>query len=263
MPWGPLYTDLPLITLPAGRSARVVDENAWTTLITNLGTWPADVNAGAHNLSNIGALAWKTGGGSLSGDTTIITGVAASGVSVRQTSGGGNLFLGWDNSRLVGRIGVYDTPTTAWKTLEIVGATKETLRLKNPLADDYLFAGWDQSGVRSFIGSFSTVNGWRPVRVAGIDGGALEVCNSSQDGVAFIGYHAASDSARLGSFNATWRPLIINEGGGLVQIGQSAWNGGHLVMGVYHFWVDGSGRLRIKSSAPASDTDGSVVGTQS
>lgn len=31
----------------------------------------------------------------------------------------------------------------------------------------------------------------------------------------------------------------------------------------YHLWVDNSGRLRIKSSAPTSDTDGTVVGTQS
>lgn len=43
----------------------------------------------------------------------------------------------------------------------------------------------------------------------------------------------------------------------------SAWNGDHLVMGSYHFWVDGSDRLRVKSSAPTSDTDGTIVGTQS
>jgi hypothetical protein len=27
-------------------------------------------------------------------------------------------------------------------------------------------------------------------------------------------------------------------------------------------WVDSTGRLRIKTSAPTSDTDGTVVGTQ-
>ena len=32
--------------------------------------------------------------------------------------------------------------------------------------------------------------------------------------------------------------------------------------GTYALWVDSSGRLRIKSSAPSSDTDGTVVGTQ-
>lgn len=42
----------------------------------------------------------------------------------------------------------------------------------------------------------------------------------------------------------------------------SVWNGSHLVMGAYHLWVTSTGVLRIKSSAPTSDTDGTVVGTQ-
>lgn len=42
----------------------------------------------------------------------------------------------------------------------------------------------------------------------------------------------------------------------------SAWNGNHPVMGSYHLWIDSSGRLRVKSSKPTSDTDGTVVGTQ-
>jgi hypothetical protein len=41
-----------------------------------------------------------------------------------------------------------------------------------------------------------------------------------------------------------------------------AWNASRFVMGAYNFWVDGSGRLRIKSGVPTSDTDGTVVGTQ-
>jgi len=43
----------------------------------------------------------------------------------------------------------------------------------------------------------------------------------------------------------------------------SAWNGQHLVMGTYHFWVDGSGRLLVKNGAPTSINDGSIVGLQS
>lgn len=31
----------------------------------------------------------------------------------------------------------------------------------------------------------------------------------------------------------------------------------------YYLWIDSTGDLRIKSSAPASDTDGTVAGTQS
>ena len=33
--------------------------------------------------------------------------------------------------------------------------------------------------------------------------------------------------------------------------------------GKYHLWVDATGDLRIKSSAPGNDTDGAIVGTQS
>jgi len=36
-----------------------------------------------------------------------------------------------------------------------------------------------------------------------------------------------------------------------------------LTLGSYHIWVDSTGDLRIKSSAPTSDTDGVVVGSQS
>lgn len=40
------------------------------------------------------------------------------------------------------------------------------------------------------------------------------------------------------------------------------WNGGHLEMRGFRLWIDGAGRLRIKSGAPTSDGDGTVVGTQ-
>jgi len=41
-----------------------------------------------------------------------------------------------------------------------------------------------------------------------------------------------------------------------------AWNSGHIILGAYHLWIDSTGNLRIKSGAPTSDTDGTVVGTQ-
>jgi hypothetical protein len=43
----------------------------------------------------------------------------------------------------------------------------------------------------------------------------------------------------------------------------STWNGPHPILGGNHLWVDATGDLRIKSSAPTSDLDGSVVGAQS
>lgn len=46
-------------------------------------------------------------------------------------------------------------------------------------------------------------------------------------------------------------------------IGSGAWDGPHIIMGASHIWIDSTGDLRIKSSAPTGDTDGTVVGTQS
>ena len=44
---------------------------------------------------------------------------------------------------------------------------------------------------------------------------------------------------------------------------QSSWNFQPLKLGNYALWVDSSGRLRIKNGTPTSETDGTIVGTQS
>ncbi len=47
---------------------------------------------------------------------------------------------------------------------------------------------------------------------------------------------------------------------------QGTFDGGHLVMGNYHLWVDAQGRLRMKNGAPTpitGDNEGTVVGSQS
>lgn len=49
---------------------------------------------------------------------------------------------------------------------------------------------------------------------------------------------------------------------GTLKTTSSAWNTAHFTMGTYEMWIDSSGRLRIKNGAPTSDTDGTVVGTQ-
>jgi hypothetical protein len=59
------------------------------------------------------------------------------------------------------------------------------------------------------------------------------------------------------------REMQINPRGGTVQVSTGVWNTGPMRMGTFYLWVDSSGRLRIKSGAPTSDTDGTVVGTQS
>lgn len=35
-----------------------------------------------------------------------------------------------------------------------------------------------------------------------------------------------------------------------------------LILGANYLWLDASSRLRVKTSAPTSDTDGTIVGTQ-
>lgn len=49
--------------------------------------------------------------------------------------------------------------------------------------------------------------------------------------------------------------------GGILSDG--VWNNKPLILGTYYLWVDATGDLRIKSSAPANDTDGTVIGSQS
>jgi len=64
---------------------------------------------------------------------------------------------------------------------------------------------------------------------------------------------------------------IINDAGELqltppsgyaVRVGDGVWNGRPLRLGASYLWVDATGALRIKNGAPTSDTDGTVVGTQ-
>ena len=63
----------------------------------------------------------------------------------------------------------------------------------------------------------------------------------------------------LGAPNGANVAYTTNDG---FHINGSAWNGRHFTMGNYHLWIDASARLRISAGAPASDTAGVVVGTQ-
>jgi hypothetical protein len=57
--------------------------------------------------------------------------------------------------------------------------------------------------------------------------------------------------------------LLTVAAGDSFQVADGTWNGGRLLLGNYHIWVDASGDLRIKNGAPGSDGDGTVIGTQS
>lgn len=97
--------------------------------------------------------------------------------------------------------------------------------------------------------------------------GTLEAISAGLGGKVAIAFDDA-DSGGAGVIQSlfpsnTVRPLKLNRDGGAVQLSTGAWDTGPTRMGGYYLWVDGSGRLRIKSGAPASATDGVVVGSQS
>lgn len=51
-------------------------------------------------------------------------------------------------------------------------------------------------------------------------------------------------------------PIFVGQGGLAVA---GIWDRGHLVLGSHHLWVDATGALRHKTSAPTSDIDGTAV----
>jgi hypothetical protein len=55
---------------------------------------------------------------------------------------------------------------------------------------------------------------------------------------------------------------IVTVNGQIVKNGTGTWDGALTQLGAYNLWVDATGDLRIKSGVPTSDTDGTVVGTQ-
>jgi hypothetical protein len=72
-------------------------------------------------------------------------------------------------------------------------------------------------------------------------------------------YHRAPASHRFQSTAAADWAFIDSAGLGIASGG---WDTPHLRLGSYHLWVDSTGDLRIKNGAPTSDTDGTIVGTQ-
>ena len=70
------------------------------------------------------------------------------------------------------------------------------------------------------------------------------------------------DSSSRAVISSTDDVRIEPGSGKTLYLGDGVWNGNPVRLGGFYLWVDGSGRLRIKSSAPASATDGTVVGAQ-
>ena len=95
-----------------------------------------------------------------------------------------------------------------------------------------------------------------------------------------IGTHAAGRPALQGYGTGSSNKLLLNPEAGNVGVGNGAvnpgeklvvdglirsigdWSAGGLILNGSYLWVDATGDLRIKTSAPTGDTDGTVVGTQ-
>jgi hypothetical protein len=80
---------------------------------------------------------------------------------------------------------------------------------------------------------------------------------------AAFGYDPTNDGFVIQSIQSgvSKKPLFLNPSGGQVMLGKGEWTD-PARLGNYYLWVDGGGKLRIKSGAPANDGDGTVVGTQ-
>ena len=91
-------------------------------------------------------------------------------------------------------------------------------------------------------------------------------CSGVTSGSPSIGGEIAMPMVYLGNDIMDVRARSLSDGANTLYGNQTlyggGWDGAHLVLGSHHLWVDSTGDLRIKSSTPTSDTDGTVVGTQ-
>lgn len=146
-----------------------------------------------------------------------------------------------------------------------------TTRARTSTLPSYKFALISETsggGVQiSSAGDFTAKDSW-----ALVPGGLAPVNLSPASAVApqncvVKGQNATASYASVGG------DVVISPGVGSVSnvsgnvviqdtSGNAGWNTAHLRIGIYHLWCDSTGRLRVKNSAPASDTDGTVVGTQ-
>lgn len=115
-----------------------------------------------------------------------------------------------------------------------------------------LGAAEDASIYRGAANDLRTAGNWRVQA-----GAANQVLMGSISGGGGFLFGSASDTALRRTAADT---LQMGTGDHFKLDG--TWNGGRLQLGAYHLWVDATGALRIKSSAPTSDLDGTVVGVQ-
>jgi hypothetical protein len=87
----------------------------------------------------------------------------------------------------------------------------------------------------------------------------LKMASNDTTQIGSTNYAGFNGNFALGTWNFTspniTTPTFTSAGGA------SGWQN-PVLFGIYRLWVDSTGKLRIRSGAPANDTDGTVVGTQ-
>lgn len=131
----------------------------------------------------------------------------------------------------------------------------------NPVASVTIDVSNSTTSKRAVTRSFRLQAAWRTARVPFVfpnfSAGSWQVRVRAEDFTA--GTATNFDVGRIRVYHGR-QPMNGNH---LRTLGTGAWDGEHVVMGPSHLWIDSLGKLRIKSSAPISDTDGAVVGAQS
>ncbi|MBC8642138.1 hypothetical protein IAG25_35625 [Caballeronia sp. EK] len=180
---------------------------------------------------------------------------------ISETSGAGR----WKRTDRMNEAPAFAALTPASRTVTTPRAPTQTIASDAiTIPDTGTYFAVDTEGAAS-SDSLSTINN-------GSDGRQIVLRSASSSRLVTLvsgGNIAVPDNYPLSSNNtavsliydsATSRWLLTNK---LVTY-SSAWNGAlPFKLGAYYLWVDSSGRLRIKNSAPSTDTDGTVVGTQS
>ena len=196
-------------------------------------------------------------------DITSGAGAGQVGIGISSTSEKLHLATGSGNCKI--RIDSYYSTAGGGPVLQFLKSSNNTVGSKSTTANNELigrleFYGVNANGTPDWakgarIDSFQDGNAgstYVPGRIEFLTG-----TNSSDLGTRMV----IKNDGKIGI--GTGIPSENLEVAGSARIGSGAYNSGHLLIGNYHLWIDVSDRLRIKSSAPTSDTDGVVVGSQS
>lgn len=242
MAFGPYFAALPV---DAG-GKRYVSEAAWDAVIDNFVNWKGNVNGGGYTLSNT-----VLAPASITGSPAATLGaVSATALSVGGTAIGTliqNAVQTW-----AANVNANNRTLTGLTSL----ATNNGIELL-PLGNVRLGVFNAMVSAGTFAINVEYTDQWRYIHNNAC-GGWL---GQNYDNSGFAIWIAPKNTGGAGA-PAPLVPRYFFDANGLLRL-ENAYDGGHVLLGSHHLWVDGSGRLRIKSSAPTSDTDGTIVGTQS